>query len=94
MKMKMWRGLGAGVAVSVLLWSGAALAQDKPAGCGKATPEKVEGQVVKIDPDKGKITVRATDGTTYEFEAAKETLEEYKVGDTIKAKLRSAPECP
>ena len=93
--MKTWMRPLVGFAAGIILLGGTALGQEKPASCAEtATPQKVEGQVVKIDPDKGKITVRATDGTTYEFEAAKETLEEYKVGDTIKAKLRSAPECP
>ena len=92
--MKTWMRPLVGLAVGITLLAGTTLAQEKPAGCGKATPEKVEGQVVKIDPDKGKITVRATDGTTLEFEASKETLEEFKVGDQIKATLRSAPKSP
>jgi len=84
-----------GLAVGMMLWTGVALGEDKPAGCQKApAPENVEGQVVRIDPDKGMLTIRGTNGTTYEFRASKETLEEYKVGDSIKAKLRLAPECP
>ena len=93
--MKRWMRLLPGLGVSVMLWTGAALGQDRLAGCDKAAaPENVEGQVVRIDPDKGMLTIRGTNGTTYEFRASKETLEEYKVGDSIKAKLRSAPECP
>ena len=93
--MKTGSRLAAGLLASVLLWSGTALAQGKPAGCEKAgAPEKVEGQVVKVDPDQGKLTVRETDGTTHVFEASKETLQGYNVGDQIKAKLRSAPNCP
>lgn len=93
--MKMWMRLVGGLAVSVVLWSGTALGQDRPAGCEKAaTPASVEGQVVKIDPNRSTLTVRGTDGTIHEFQASKETLEEYKVGDSIKAKLRSGPKCP
>jgi len=92
--MKRWMRPFVGLAAGITLLAGTTLAQEKPADCGKATPQKVEGQVVKIDADKGKMTVRATDGTTHEFEASKETLQEYKVGDSIKAALRSAPTCP
>lgn len=49
--------------------------------------------MVKIDPEQGKVTVRATDGTTHEFQASNETLQSYKLGDRIEAKLRSAPDC-
>jgi len=93
--MKTWMRVLTVLAVSVMLLGGTALALDKPAGCEKAgTPEKVEGRIVQMDPEKGTLTVRATDGTTHVFQASKETLQEYKVGDTIKATLRSAPKCP
>jgi len=92
--MKMGIGLSAGLAVGVMLWTGIAVAQGKPTGCDKAsTPERLEGQVVKIDLEHGKVTVRATDGTTHEFQASNETLQGYKLGDRIEAKLRSAPDC-
>ncbi len=92
--MKKWMRLLARWVVGVVLLSGTAFAQAKPAGCDKAgTPEKVEGQVVKVDPGQGTMTVRTADGTTHEFQASKETLQDYKVGDPIKAKLRSAPKC-
>ena len=78
---------------AVMLWSGAVLAQAKP-GCDKAsTPQKLEGQVVAIDLNQGKVTMRGSDGVTHEFQASKETLQAYKVGDRIEATLRSAPEC-
>ena len=88
--------LSAGFAAVVTLWSGAVLGQSKPAGCDQAkagTPQKVEGQVVKVDPDRGKLTLRGTDGTTREFEASKETLQGYTVGDRIEAQLRLPPNC-
>src|SRR5574342_406178 len=92
--MKTWIRRTAGLGVTVLLWTGIAVAQGKPAGCDKArTPEKLEGQVVQIDREHEKLTVRATDGTTHEMQASKETLQGYKVGDRLEAKLRSAPDC-
>jgi hypothetical protein len=87
--MKNWTRMMAGVAGGLMLWSGIVLADTNPADCGKAgTPEYIEGQVTKIDPGQSKITMRAADGTVHEFQASKETLQDYKVGDTIKAKLR------
>ncbi len=89
--------VAAGLAMGLLLWTGAALAQGKP-GCdaqGKMkTPEKVEGQVVKVDQAQGKVTVREPGGTVHEFQASAETLKDLKVGDRIEAKLREAPKCP
>jgi hypothetical protein len=92
--MKKWIRLSAGLAVGGMLWTGIAVAEGKPTGCDKAsTPERLEGQVVKIDLAQGKVTVRATDGTTHEFQASNETLQGYKLGDRIEATLRSAPDC-
>ncbi len=92
--MKTWIRSSAGLAVGVIFWSWTALGQGKPPDCGKAgAPENVEGQVVKVDSDQGKLTVRETDGTIHEFQASKETLQDFKAGDHIKAKLRSAPKC-
>ena len=81
------------LAVTVMLWGGMALAQAKPE-CDKAkTPQTLAGQVGAIDMNQGKVTMRGSDGATHEFQASKETLQGYKVGDRIEAKLRSAPEC-
>jgi hypothetical protein len=92
--MKTWLRLSAGLAAAIMLWSGIALGQGTPTECGKkGAPEKVEGQVVSVDPDQGKLTLRAPDGTTHEFQASKETLQDYKVGDRIKAKLRLSKDC-
>jgi hypothetical protein len=83
-----------GIVAGMVLLSSTVFAQTKPIGCDKGgAPEKVEGQVIKIEPDNGTMTVRAADGTIHQFQASKETLQEYKVGDPIKAKLRSAPKC-
>ena len=93
--MELWRCLRVGLASSIILLSGAAApGSDTPTDCVKAgTSEKVEGQVAQIDPDHGKLTVRLSNGGTYEFHASRETLQGYKVGDHIEATRRSDPGC-
>jgi hypothetical protein len=95
--MQRWATVAAGLSVTVVLWSGSALGQTKPA-CdpqGRVmTPQKVEGQVVKIDPAQSRVTVREANGSVHEFQASKETLQDLKVGDRIDANLREAPKCP
>jgi hypothetical protein len=86
--------MAAVVAATATLWSGAALAEVKLTNCDPVRyPPKVEGQVLKIDMNEGKVTMRTSDGTVHEFQASKETLQEFKVGDHITAKLRNAPNC-
>jgi hypothetical protein len=84
----------AAVAAAIVLWSGLALAQ-APVNCPKPNaPQQVQGKVVSVDPAKGVMVVRSADGSTHEFQASKETLQDMKVGDTIEAKLRpAAPNC-
>ena len=92
--MDMWTRSSAVVVVGFLWWSGTALAQGPPPGCDKAsTPDRFEGQVVRVDPARNRVTVRGTDGTIHEFEAEKATLQDLKVGNKIDAKLRSSPKC-
>jgi hypothetical protein len=92
--MRLWRRMTAVIVTTAVLWSGVALAQPKSADCDAARmPAKVEGQVVKIDESKGKVTIQADDGTRHEFQASKETLQDLKTGDRIAAKLRSTPNC-
>jgi hypothetical protein len=95
--MHRWATVAAGVSVTVMLWSGSAFGQAKPA-CdpqGRVmTPQKVEGQVVKVDVAQSKVTVRDVKGAMHEFQASKETLQDLKVGDRIDANLREAPKCP
>lgn len=79
-----------GIAAGVLLGSGTVLGQSQPSSC-PGTPVKLEGQVVKVDVGQGKLSVREADGTIHEFQADKETLERYKVGDHIAAQLREVP---
>lgn len=88
--------LAAGLGVLLIVLAGNALGQEP--GCnpqGKVkTPERVEGQVIKVDTAQGILTVREPNGTVHEFQASKETLQDFKVGDPIKAKLTEVPNCP
>ncbi len=91
---KTWTRRTAGVALVVLLWTGIAIAQGPPGECDKTrTPDQLVGEVVKLDAEHGKVTLRAADGTMHEFQATKDVLQAYKVGDRIEAKLRAAPGC-
>lgn len=95
--MHRWPVVAAGLAMTLVLWSGSAMGQAKPA-CDQQgrvmTPQKVEGQVVKVDAAQNKLTVRQADGTVHEFQAPPEALQTFKVGDRIEATLREAPKCP
>jgi hypothetical protein len=92
--MRPWRGMTVAIMATVVLWSAAALAQSKPAGCDAVRiPPKVEGQIIKIDGAQEKVTIRTDDGITHEFQASKETIQNIKIGDRIEAKLRHAPNC-
>lgn len=95
--MHRWTGTTAALAVTLMVWSAAVSAQGtRPCDAqGRVmTPQKVDGQVVKVDVAQNKLTVRQTDGTVHEFQASKETLQDLKVGDRIEANLREAPKCP
>ena len=97
--------LTAALVAAALLVGGPALAQDKskapcqpsasPRSDGTApkakAPEKIDGQVVKVDHKNGMITVRNNDGTMHEFKGDAETLREYKKGDKVQLTLRSEP---
>lgn len=92
--MKRWLMTSGALATGALLTAGLAFGQTKE-DCLKRTqtPERVEGQVVAIDQNAGKVTIRDTKGTTHEFQANRETLQDMKPGDRIEAKLREAPKC-
>jgi len=95
--MHTWLRLSVGlVAMGLMLWTTTALGQAR-AGCDPQakmkTPERVEGDVTKIDAAQGRVTLRETNGTVHEFMASKETLQDLKVGGRIEAKLREAPKC-
>ncbi|MCD6705454.1 MAG: hypothetical protein LT080_03235 [Thiobacillus sp.] len=90
MNRMLWIVAAAGLMVS----SGAALgAADKPCYKVDAAPDTMEGQVIKVDSDQGRLTMRAADGSTHEFVMSQETLAEYKVGDAMKAKLKAGQRC-
>lgn len=77
------------LACAALALSSASFAADKDSDCDKSgSPQQIEGKVMKVDPSSNKITVKGSDGTTHVFQASKETLKDYKEGDTLKAKLR------
>jgi hypothetical protein len=57
------------------------------------TPERVAGEVTKVDVAQGRVTVRQSDSTVHEFQASTETLRDLKVGGRVEAKLREAPNC-
>lgn len=95
--MKTWLSGSAIVIAGAMLWSGTALGQTstKP-GCDAmkaGAPQKVEGQVVSVDANHGKVTVKTSDGKTHEFQASQESIRDFKVGDKIEAQLRGAANC-
>ena len=95
--MKRWIVLSTGAFTIGLLATMPALAQQTPprpaADCKANAPAKVEGQVTNVDMNAGKVTVRANDGQTHEFQATKEMLQTMKPGDRLEATLREAPKC-
>jgi aconitase B len=92
--MHTWLQLSVGLAMGLMLWVGTALGQARPACDQKAkTPERVQGEITKIDAAQGRVTVRESDGTVHEFQASTETLQDLKVGGRVEAKLREAPKC-
>jgi hypothetical protein len=82
-----------GVIAATLLWSGVVAAQT-PSDCPKpGAPAMVAGEVIKVDMNESKLTLRASDGTVHEFNASKDTLKDVKVGDRLEAKLRKPAGC-
>jgi hypothetical protein len=73
----------AAAAMLYLLGQGTVRAEDK-----RDAPDRVGGQVTKIDSARNRVTMRDGDGTVREFEASKETLRDLKVGDRIEAQRR------
>jgi hypothetical protein len=58
------------------------------------TPERVGGEVTRVDMAQGRVMVRESNGTLHEFQASKETLQDIKDGGRVEAQLREAPNCP
>ena len=93
--MKRWLVVSGVLTTNAFLATGLAFGQPK-AECKNnraQTPDKVEGQVMAVDQNAGRITVREKNGTTHEFQANRQTLQDMKPGDQIEAKLREAPKC-
>ena len=91
--MNRWLTLSGGFVTIALLSTGPAFGQQPKADCKASTPEKVEGQVVRVDPATNKVTIRDKSGATHEFQTNKETTKDMKPGDQIEARLRQAPKC-
>ena len=93
--MKRWTAISMTLAVAALLAGGPALAQQSQskANCQAKTPQKVDGQVLSVDPSGTRVTVKDKSGTTHEFQTTKETSQTMKPGDRIEATLRQAPAC-
>jgi len=95
--MKTWVSALAVVIAVAVLWTGAALGQTAPkSGCDAmkaGAPHKVEGQIVNVDANNRKISVKTGDGKTHEFQASPEMIRDFKVGDRIEANLRDATNC-
>jgi len=91
--MNRWLTLSGGFVAIALLSTGLAFGQQPKPDCKAGAPEKVEGQVVRVDPATNKVTIRDKSGATHEFQANKETTKDMKPGDQIEARLREAPKC-
>jgi Cu/Ag efflux protein CusF len=89
--MNRWVTFTGGLVAITLLSAGLAFGQQPKVDC--KAPEKVEGQVVRVDQKTDKVTIRDNSGTTHEFKANKETTKDLKPGDRIEARLRQAPKC-
>ena len=89
--MNRWLTFTSGVVTITLLSAGLASGQQPKADC--RAPEKVEGQVIRVDPKTDKVVIRDSSGTTHEFQSNKETTKDLKAGDRIEARLRQAPKC-
>jgi hypothetical protein len=95
--MKTWVSVSAVVIAGAVLWAGPVLGQSTPkSGCEAmkgGAPQKVDGQVVNVDANQHKISVKTGDGKTHDFQASPEMIRDFKVGDRIEANLRNATNC-
>jgi hypothetical protein len=82
--MKKMTSVSTAFVAATFLWTAAALGQAQPV----PTPQRIEGQVVKIDHQSGRVTIKDNAGTIHEFTASPETLKDLKEGDRITAQLR------
>ena len=84
-----WLSVSVATIVGITVASGLALGQAKP----DCTPHKVEGRVVKVDMDGGKLTLQQPDGKNVEFQAPKDVLQDKKVGDRLEINKRLPDGC-
>ena len=101
MTMKMITAAALGAALTFVV--GTAVAQNQPetqpsaqpkVNCNvKNAPQKVDGQITRIDPASNTLTIRDSSGATHDFQASPETLRDLKAGDRIEARLRPAQTC-
>jgi hypothetical protein len=95
--------MAAAVTAAVLSWGGDALAQSSrakdceyPSASARRqaarAPQQIEGEVTSIDHGTSMVTMRLQDGSSQQFRASRDTLEDLKVGDRIAAKKRE-PKC-
>jgi hypothetical protein len=91
--MKRWFTFSSALVGVALLSAGLAFGQQpRAAECDKArVPERVAGQVVRVDPRTNKVVIRDDRGMTHEFQANQEDAKDMKPGDRIEARLRQAP---
>ena len=88
--MTRYQAVAMSIVLAVPLWASAVSAQSNKAACdaAKASPQKVEGKVVRVDQAGGRVTVADVSGKMHEFQASAETLKDLKEGDRIEARLR------
>ena len=84
-----WLSVSVVTLAGITLASGLALGQAKP----DCTPHKVEGRIVKVDMDGGKLTLQEANGSTFEFQAPKDVLHDKKVGDRLEINKRLPDGC-
>jgi hypothetical protein len=84
-----WLSISVTTLVGVTVASSLALGQVKP----DCTPHKVEGRIVKVDMDRGMLTLQEPDGKTFDFQAPKDVLHDKKVGDRLEVTKRLPDGC-
>ena len=84
-----WLSVSMAALVSVTVASSLALGQAKP----DCTPHKVEGRIVKVDMNGGKLTLQEANGNTVELQAPMDVLHDKKVGDRLEINKRLPDGC-
>jgi hypothetical protein len=84
-----WLSLSVATLLGLTMASGLALGQAKP----DCTPHKIDGRIVKLDVNGGKITLQEANGQTVEFQAPKDVLQDKKVGDRLEITKRLPDGC-